>query len=177
MVTLRIEQYNEDFEEKWDKFVLNNSINGNFLQTRNFLNYHPKDRFKDNSLIIFKGNSTIIALIPACIICEENEKIFYSHLGTTFGGIIINKAFNNIEHVDAILQVLNNYLKENNYNKVVLKNASDLFSNENVNLIDYFLFKEGYSSYDEISFYIDFNKYKEDIISNFTASRRRDYKY
>lgn len=177
MQTLRIEQYNDDFEEKWDKFVLKDSMNGTFLQTRNFLNYHPKDRFLDGSLIIYKGNNTVIALIPACTICEDNEKILYSHMGSTFGGIIINKSFNNIEHVDAIIQALNNYLKDNNYNKIVLKNTSDLFSNGNINLIDYFLFKDGYLSYDEISFYIDFKEYKEDIISNFTASRRRDYKY
>ncbi len=174
---LRIEQYNDKFEEKWDKFVLNNSINGTFLQTRNFLNYHPKDRFKDNSLIVFKGDNTIIAVIPACTIYEDEKKILYSHLGSTFGGIIINKSFNNIEHVENIIQVLNNYLNENKYNKIVLKNTSDIFSNGNVNLINYFLFKDNYLSYDEISFHIDFKEYKEDVISNFTASRRRDYKY
>lgn len=177
MQTLKIEQYSDDFEEKWDKFVLNDSVNGTFLQTRNFLNYHPKDRFLDSSLIIYKGNNTVVAVIPACTIYENKEKMLCSHLGSTFGGIIINKSFNNIEHVDAIIQTLSNYLKDNNYNKIVLKNTSDLFSNGNINLIDYFLFKDGYTSYDEISFHIDFKEYKEDIVSNFTASRRRDYKY
>lgn len=177
MVNLRIEQYNEEFEEKWDKFILNDSINGTFLQTRNFLNYHHKDRFFDGSLIIYKGNNTVIATIPASTIYEDKEKIFYSHMGTTFGGIIINRSFNNIEHMDGIIQVLNNYLKENNYDKIFLKNTSQLFAKGNVNLIDYFLFKDGYKYYDEISFYIDFKEYKEPIISNFTSSRRRDYKY
>lgn len=177
MVTLTIEQYKEEYEEKWDKFILNNSINGTFLQTRNFLNYHPKERFLDDSLIIYKGNDTIVAVIPACIIYEGDMKVFYSHLGSTFGGIIINKSFNNIEHVDAIIQALNNYLEDNNYNKIVLKNTSDLFSNGNINLINYFLFKDGYLSYDEISFYINFKEYRDDIISNFSASRRRGYKH
>lgn len=177
MQLLRIEKYNDEYEEKWEKFVLNESMNGTFLQTRNFLNYHPKDRFEDASLIVFKGNSTMVAVIPACTIVDGDEKTFYSHMGSTFGGIIISKAFNNIKHVDAIVQALHSYLKENHYNKVVLKNTSDIFSNENANLIDYFLFKEDYASYDELSFYIDLKKCEGDIISNFTSSRRRDYKY
>lgn len=177
LLTLRIEQYNDSFEEKWDKFVLSNSINGTFLQTRSFLNYHPSDRFKDNSLVIFKGNTTIIAVIPACTIYENREKVLYSHLGSTFGGIIINRSFNNIDHINGIMQTLNDYLKEKNFNKIVLKNASDLFSNGNINLLNYFLFKDGFLSYDEVSFYINFKEYKDDLISNFTSSRRRDYKY
>jgi len=39
------------------------------------------------------------------------------------------------------------------------------------------LFKEGYNNYDYFNFYIDFNNYKSDIISDFTSSRRRDYKH
>lgn len=177
MLTLRIEKFNYEFEDKWDKFILSDSINGTFLQTRNFLNYHPKERFMDDSLIILKGDNTIVAVIPACTVYEDNIKILYSHKGSTFGGIILHKYFNNIEHIDSVLRVLEDYLKENNYNKVFIKNTSQLFSKGNVNLLDYLLFKHEYSSYDEISFYIDFKDYKDDIISNFTANRRRDYKY
>lgn len=176
MAVLRVEQYFSGFENKWDKFI-KDSINGTFLQTRNFLNYHPKDKFNDNSLIIFKGEDTIVGVIPACVTFEDSQKNFYSHLGSTFGGIIINKFFNDVEHVGEMFNVINNYLKENNFNKIILKNTSDLFSRGNTKLIDYFLFKEGFLSYEEISFYIDFKDYKEDILSNFSSSRRRDYKY
>lgn len=177
MVNLRIEQYSDEFEKKWDEFVLNNSINGTFLQTRNFIKYHPKGAFLDNSLIIFKGSNTIVAVIPACVYYEENLKTFYSHMGSTFGGIILNKKFNDIEHVNEIIKVLNNYFEKGIYSKVIFKNTSQLFSVGNINLIDYFLFKDEYNCYDEISFYIDFKEYNEDIVSNFTASRRRGYKY
>lgn len=177
MEILRIEQYNDEFSEKWDEFILCDSVNGTFLQTRNFLNYHPTDRFEDNSLIVYKGNNTVVAVIPACIILEEEGITFYSHRGSTFGGIIVNKAFNNIKHVDLIIQSLQKYLVANKYNKIVIKNTNHIFAKGNVDLVDYFLFKNDYQSYDELSFYIDFNEYKEDIISNFSASRRRDYKY
>ena len=45
------EKYNEKDEKKWDDFVMEKSINGTFLQTRRFLNYHPKDRFVDESIM------------------------------------------------------------------------------------------------------------------------------
>lgn len=177
MINLKIEQYNKDFEKKWDKFILSDSLNGTFLQTKNFLNYHPIDRFEDDSLIIIKGTDTIAALIPACTMYEGSEKIFFSHPGSTFGGILLRSSFNNIEHVHSLFLSFNEYIKKNNYTKVIFKNTSSLFSKGNTTLIDYFLFKDGYKSYDEISFYIDFEKYKEDIISNFSAGKRRDYKY
>lgn len=178
LANLRIEEYNEKFEEKWDNFILNNSINGTFLQTRNFLNYHPHDRFVDNSLIIFKGDNTIVAVIPACSISnEKSETIFHSHKGSTFGGIIVGKTFNCIKNIEGIIKVFHEYIKEKDFNKVIIKVTSDIFCNCNMDLINYFLFKEGYRNYDELSFYIDFNNYKSEIISNFTASRRRDYKY
>ena len=37
----RFERYNEQDEEIWDDFVMEKSVNGTFLQTRRFLNYHP----------------------------------------------------------------------------------------------------------------------------------------
>ena len=52
-------KYEDNYEKAWDRFVLEESINGTFLQTRNFLNYHPTGRFEDNSLMFMKGNNII----------------------------------------------------------------------------------------------------------------------
>lgn len=176
MLELRIEKYNSDFKDKWDDFVLNKSANGTFLQTKQFLDYHG-ERFQDASLIIYKGNDTVVAVIPACTMFDDGQKVFSAHAGSTFGGIVIGEAFHNIEHVDAIMAALETYLVQEQYQEVRIKCTSEIFSKGNVNLLYYFLFQRGYSSYDEISCYIDFENYKEDIISNFTAGRRRDYKY
>ncbi|MCY6356042.1 GNAT family N-acetyltransferase [Clostridium sp. ZS2-4] len=173
---LKVERFNEILQKKWDEFVMNNSVNGTFLQTRRFLNYHPKDRFIDHSLIVFKGQNIIIAVIPACEIKEGNKKILYSHKGSTFGGIVINNQFNNIKHISSIVEVLEKYLREHGFNKIIFKNSSQIFSVANINLIDYFLFNKDYRCYDELSFYIDFNNYKDKIELNFTANKRRDYK-
>lgn len=52
-------------------FVMYNSINGTFLQTRRFLNYHSKFRFKDAS-ILFLFNENVVAVCPGCD--EQNVK-------------------------------------------------------------------------------------------------------
>ena len=57
-----IKKYNDMFEILWDNFVDNESVNGTIYHTRKFLNYHPKDRFEDRSIMIF-DNSKLNNLI------------------------------------------------------------------------------------------------------------------
>ena len=173
---LKIKKYENNLKEKWDDFVLNDSINGTFLQSRNFLEYHG-NRFKDTSLIIYKGEGAIVAVVPACSVIEDNKKIFYSHCGSTFGGIIVGKSFNNIKHMDAILDILEEYLESEKYNLAVMKNTTQIFSTGNIELLSYFLIQRGYHSYCELTSYIDFVEYNKDICSNFTKGKRRDYRY
>lgn len=176
MPELSIRLYDKSMKEKWDDFVLHHSVNGTFLQTRNFLEYHG-NRFEDTSLLITKSENTIVAVVPACTCVEEGKKVFYAHKGSTFGGIVIARQFNNIEHVQCLMDCLEEWFKDGGYKEVWLKCTSEIFATENINLLYYFLFQRGYQSYDEISCYIDFNNYQEDIPSNFSYGRRRDYKY
>lgn len=169
-------KYEDKYEKAWDRFVLKESINGTFLQTRNFLNYHPAGRFEDNSLLFLKG-SNIIAVIPAHVEAEGDGKHLVSHKGSTFGGIVLGKKYKKIKDMQIIFKELDNYLKENNFTKITLKLTSSLFSVEESELIEYFLFLNDYVSSCEIGYCIDFRGYKEDIPMNFTSSKRRDYKY
>lgn len=173
-----VEKYTDKMEEKWDKFVEKNAFNGTFLQSRNFLNYHPKDRFQDASIIIYyKNTSEIMAVVPAAQVYEKGKKIFYSHPGSTFGGIVFNKQFYNLKCVEIALDRLEEFCKSEGYNEIILKQSGQIFSIKNNDLLEYFLFNKRYRHNSEISFVIDFQNYEEDILSNFTSSRRRDYKY
>lgn len=169
-----VKQYSNDTEE-WDNFVNKMSVNGTFLQTKRFLEYHPEDRFKDASIMIMKGNA-IVAVIPACMELEDDKKTFYSHNGSTFGGIVLSQEANNIKNIKQIMEIFESYLIEQKYEKVVLRMTGDIFCRNTENLLLYYLFMYGYSCYDEISFAIDFSLYKDNVTDNFTASKRRDYK-
>ena len=80
-ITIRI--YNETDFEAWNKLV-SESKNGTFLFDRNFMDYH-KHKFQDFSLMIYNEKNNLIAIMPAHRIGDE----VYSHLGLTYGGIII----------------------------------------------------------------------------------------
>jgi hypothetical protein len=156
-MNLFIEKFSTQNEEKWDNFIM-------------------KNRFNDHSLLIKKGTN-IVAVVPACEMVEKSKRIFYSHKGSTFGGIILNSVYNDIIHIDSVVSILEQYLNEQGFDKVVLKNTSEIFCNDNTSLLDYFYFKYGYRNYNELSLYIDFKKYNSIIENNFSASKRRDFKY
>ena len=167
-----VEKY-KDFEEKeWDDFVLNDSVNGTFLQTRRFLNYHPKGRFEDASFIIRDKKGTIAAVCPACEIIESDKKVLYSHKGSTFGGLIIRGKYYNTKKLIEIIDSTDTFCIENRYKKVIFKITPDLFAKESSNLLEYCLEYSNYENYSDLSTFIDYKNYKESIVSNFTQGKR-----
>ena len=124
----RFEKYEDSLEEQWDKFIAEKSINGTFLQSRRFFNYHPAGRFKDVSLVVYNEKNNIAALIPACELEQDGKKVFFSHKGTTFGGIIIDKKHHNAKHIVVLVEELKDYLKEQGYNEAYLKMTCYIFS-------------------------------------------------
>ena len=101
-MALTLSYYKESEENEWDKFVLEKSMNGVFLQTRKFINYHPDNKFKDASICVRKGNE-LVATILGCEIDDDGKKCFFAHRGSTFGGITISKAIYSATNVDELM--------------------------------------------------------------------------
>jgi len=175
MAEISIIPYTESYEEKWDKFVLYQSVNGTILQTRKFLNYHPQDRFVDSSLMVMKG-SKIIGVIPANLGITRNRKVMYSHEGSTFGGIIIEKSNIKVSVLEKIYTMIDQYCLENCINVIHFKMPSSLYSRKDSEMLDYMFFNHRYTCSLEVGYYINFQDYKDDIISNYSSSVRRHYK-
>ena len=167
----RFERYNED-EEIWDDFVMEKSVNGTFLQTRRFLNYHPKDRFVDESIIIYNKKNNIAAVCPACLIEEDGKKIFFSHKGTTFGGIIIDKKHYRAKYLIEMVKEFKEFILKENFDEMYLKMTSDIFSRVESDLFQYAFQYNDFKEFKELSTYIDLDTYKEDILSNFAQGKR-----
>ena len=75
-----VQPYTADQEAAWDRFVMQESGNGTFLQTRNFLNYHPAGRFEDASLVVTNEHDAIVAVVPAAVQeyisdCTQDEPV------------------------------------------------------------------------------------------------------
>jgi RimJ/RimL family protein N-acetyltransferase len=168
--------FENKYEQEWDRFIADDAINGTFLQSRNFLNYHPKDRFIDSSCLVFKENK-LVAVIPGCVINEDGKKVFSSHSGSTFGGPVIHKKYYNAFNLIEIMKTLENYLSAHGFQKSAFKITSDLFCKEKSDLLQYVLTYCGYNSYFELSTYIDFENYGQEIQTNFSHGQKENLKY
>ncbi len=108
-----IRRYTPVDQAVWDKYV-SQARNATFLFYRGYMDYHS-DRFHDHSLLFYKGNH-LHSILPA----HEREYTFCSHLGLTFGGLIMDK---NVTAADVVqlFRELNAYLREQGFQKVIYK--------------------------------------------------------
>lgn len=173
IIMLEIKEYDSAMKEFWDDFVLNKSINGTFLQTQNFLDYHHKSRFIDRSLIIVDSCNNIYCVIPGCIIIEDDKKIFYSHKGSSYGGLIISKKYYQARYVQEMLSLFENYIDYNGFTNIVLKTTPNIFSKETPALLEYMLTYYNFQNYCELNAYLDLQCINEDIFSSFNANKRK----
>ena len=111
---MKIEVYQQQFKFEWDHFILK-SKNGHFLFCRNYMEYH-QDRFVDHSLLIRDNKNQLIAVLPA----HENEKIFASHQGLTYGGFITTETMKVPIMLD-IFEAVMSYLKQRGFKQFIYK--------------------------------------------------------
>lgn len=168
----RFEYYTEEMEERWDAFIAEQSINGTFLQSRRFLNYHKQGKFKDASLVIYNSKNNIAALCPACDVEIDGSRAFFSHRGTTFGGLIVDAKNYCAKYIIPMIQELKDFLRTEGFETVYLKLTSDIFSERETDLFQYAFCHEGFTEYKELSTYVNFDSYKEEILSNFAQGKR-----
>lgn len=139
--------YSPELDQRFDHFVMQESVNGTLLQTRRFLNYHPEGRFNEASFALEKSG-TIVAYFPGV----EKEQTFVSHAGSTFGGPIIAKSFYTGSRIREILTEADQYLSEK-FKGVLFKVTPELFAKESPDLLEYTLEHLGYTRHTELSSY------------------------
>ncbi len=108
-----VTRYTVDQKAVWDDFV-SRSKQGTFLLRRDYMDYHS-DRFHDHSLMVWNKNS-LIAVLPA----NQAGDVLWSHQGLTYGGLLtLDKA--KAAEVCEIFRQINDYLRSNNFHRVVYK--------------------------------------------------------
>ena len=167
-----IVSYNEMYEDQWDDFVLNNSINGNFLQTRNFYNYHPEGTFVDASLLFFRDDK-LAAVLPAAVM--DNGLSLIAHPGSTYGGLVIGRDYASTTNYNWIFADMISYFNEKGYERVELRMHNWLYSpvESHNELLDYYFQLNGFTVRSEVGFYIELERLGEDYTSEFEKLKRR----
>lgn len=165
--------YEESQRETWDDFVLNDSIDGNFLQSRAFLSYHPEARFQDASLLYHDSKGVLRAVIPAAIVCSDAAKGFVSHPGSTYGGVVLDKKTCSAKRLQALIEELVEFLCSEGFTYADLRFPPDFMwlSNE-APLMEYMLGLNGFEESIELTTYVDYSSYKDPVVSNFSQGKR-----
>lgn len=141
LVIKQMEDLTEKELHKVDEFILRMSTTGEFINTLNYLNYHPQDRFWNDSVLAADYGSGEIKGVMIAARTAEGEII--SHPGTTFAGPVIDRT-DSLEVSEKVMELILEYY-ESRYNKIVIKKVPDCYTKQPFQLIDYILLRRGYS--------------------------------
>ena len=169
------ETLSEKEKKKTDEFILKESVNGEFINTCLFLDYHPSGRFVDDSIVVWETNSGAVVGCMMAAQTEEGEVV--SHPGTTFAGPVVDSK-SDIQTKEEILGVILHYY-ESKYKKIELKLLPGCYSLQPNDTLSYFLLRRGYIfGMTALANIVNLTKIKEDeeIMHLFTSGRRNHVK-
>jgi len=137
-----LHRYINQSESRWDQFVLSGN-NGTLFHLRKFLNYHPKDRFQDHSILIEKKQN-LFSVLPAAELIVDGNRILVSHPGSTVGSFVVPE---NISIADAMSmsEALVTYVKENKFSGIRITLPPTLYQRRLSNYMDFSFFKQGFT--------------------------------
>ena len=154
---ISIKKYNHKLLYVWDHFVAK-SVSGTIFHKKKFVNYHIIKKMKDCSLLFYDKNN-LIALLPAAIVIDNQQKCLVSHPGASFGGFVYKKmSFNQSIN---ILNALDGYCIKTHIQKIKIIAAPLNYISSKDEVFNYtfflnkYLIKEHYISH---SIYLDAHK-------------------
>ena len=170
MASLQVVRFSEEDSEAWDKFV-ESANNGTLFHTRKFLNYHPKGRFQDHSLIFRKGEK-IAAVFPAVECIENGERILHSHPGASYGGWVVPRDIRLKRSFDLVHSLIDHTRREN-FRKIDITFAPIFYSYEINNYLDFSLFMNGFTYRKrEVSSFVTLNTTEETVLQKLKPESR-----
>ena len=137
-----LHRYINQNESRWDQFVSSGN-NGTLFHLRKFLNYHPKDRFQDHSILIEKKQN-LFSVLPAAELIVDGKRILVSHPGSTVGSFVVPE---NLSIADAMSmsEALVTYVKENKFSGIRITLPPTLYQRRLSNYMDFSFFKQGFT--------------------------------
>lgn len=163
-----------EFEELWDRFVEEQSINGTFLHTRKFYNHNTANAREDCSLLFFKKGK-LVALFPAACYTKGDHKVLHSHPRATYGGLIMNNEVGVEDAVEAIGHIVS-YSRDLNTDEVIIRNPFRIFNSQLADESDYAMWYHGFSIKSrEVETAIELNGY-EKVYKCYDDSTKRSVK-
>ncbi len=171
---ITVQPYQNDNKKQWDQFVWN-ANNGTMFQTRQFLNYHPPERFEDHSLL-FKDNNKLLAVFPAILYKESGKTILISHRGSSYGGFVYHENLS-VQSAFDLVESLILYCKSQKFDRIEMTMPPLIYHIRPTHYVDFALYKHGFQyKKREISSVIPLDFPEEEILSYFKPEARTAYR-
>ena len=155
----------------WDNFV-KKANNGTMFHLRQFLSYHPDDRFIDHSIEFYK-NDRLFSVSPAAESIINNKRFLVSHPGLTMGSFVTSENLS-ISNSMKLVESLIHYAARNGFDGIRLTVPPLFYSNRASNYLDYSLLKNGFEYLKrEVTSTLFIEKNEESILKKFRASHAR----
>jgi len=170
-LAIEVIRFSPQHTKMWNEFVWK-SNNGTLFHTRDFLAYHPPQRFADHSLI-FKKEGMTIALFPAVDWNSENKRILISHRGASYGGFVTSSTLS-IKDAFRLVEILLDYSRTSEFDGIDLTPPPQIYLKRPSNYIDFALVQNGFTYRKrEISSVIPLDFRREEILTIFNEGSRR----
>lgn len=160
---LSVINYENKYENIWDEFV-STGIFGTIYHTRRFINYHPKNRFIDTSILIYYKNK-LISILPACK--KNSDSPSFSYMGATYGGPVFHKDYVKIKYITVIVDKIFEFYQ----NKIEFRLANNIYFENSVFSL-YYLLSRKLTMIPELAWYV---KTEDVFIKNIKNKRNRKY--
>ena len=155
----------------WDCFV-KKANNGTIFHLRQFLSYHPADRFIDHSIEFYKNN-TLVSVFPAAESILNGERFLVSHPGATVGSFVTPENLS-ISNSIKLVKTLVHYAKENEFGGIRLTLPPLFYHNRASNYLDYSLLKNGFDYHKrEVTSTLYIEQNEDSILKKFRPSHGR----
>ncbi|WP_207511682.1 GNAT family N-acetyltransferase [Longitalea luteola] len=139
---LVITRYSDEHAPAWNELV-ENSINGTFLHSRQFFDHNPLNKQDDCSFLFFKKNK-VAAVIPCSLYEREGKRILHSHMRSTYGGFVINEEIGMEEAVEMVDKLVTE-ARAQGVQEIIIRNPFRIFHRKLCDEIDYALWYHGFT--------------------------------
>jgi hypothetical protein len=172
---LEVVSYKEVDQKKWDGLIYDESSNGEFINSREYLSYHPEGKFIDDSVAVIDSDSGFLrSLFPAASTLESRD-ILISHPGTTFAGIIFDTKQVFLEELTLHLELLLAYYKAKGFKSIEIRIPPAIYYNHPREDLFFLLWQKGFklSGFHLVSgIYLKDIRNENDLLAAYMPRRR-----
>lgn len=138
---IKISEIDDKLKKKADLWIKSEDTNGEFINTLEYLSYHPQGRFQDDSIIVIdKGSGNIKGIMMAAT--QDQNSCIISHPGTTFAGPILSRK-EKVSSLNLCLDCIFSYY-EKKYKEIQIKLRPSIYDSQPMEFIHYYLLKHNY---------------------------------